>query len=328
MAENKKTTSETAAKTDLTVKDKSKEEMNHSQRFTAAVLKEFGSNVAGQLEISDYQKRLIQGYFIGTDRALKTAEENRIAKNAKNTDAKYNNDLPCKWENVNMADLAVDLMHYAKMGLDMNQDNHLFAVPYKNAKTNKYDVTLMPGYNGIRYMAEKYAVDVPRDVTIELVYSTDNFTPIKKSAGQNIEGYEFEITNAFSRGDIVGGFGYIEYAEPTKNKLILMSLAEIEKRKPKYASPQFWGNSDSDGWRKEMILKTLVREVYSSKYFPRDPKKVDEDYQYVRLREAHYTEVELNAEIDENANKTPLLPPDMPDTVQGVVDEDTGEVNE
>ena len=45
-----------------------------------------------------------------------------------------------------------------QQGKEMMQENHLFPIPYKNNKTRKYDVNLMPGYNGIRYIAEKYAV--------------------------------------------------------------------------------------------------------------------------------------------------------------------------
>ena len=38
-----------------------KVEMTMSERFTNTVLKEFGSNVAGALQVTDYQRQLIQG---------------------------------------------------------------------------------------------------------------------------------------------------------------------------------------------------------------------------------------------------------------------------
>lgn len=53
----------------------------------------------------------IQGYFISIDRALKAAEEERLRKNANNKDHKYDNDLPVTWENVNLTDLALDVVH-------------------------------------------------------------------------------------------------------------------------------------------------------------------------------------------------------------------------
>lgn len=288
---------------------------NMSERFTNKVLSEFGSNVAGALQVSDYQRQLVQGYFIGIDRALKLAEEGRIRKNENNKDHKYDNDLVVSWANINLNDLALDVVHYARMGLDMMQKNNLFPIPYKNNKTKKYDVNLMPGYNGIRYMAEKYAVEVPTAVTIELVYTTDVFKPIKKSSFTEVESYDFEIVNPFDRGEIIGGFGYVEYSEKKKNRLIIMSRAEIEKRKPAYAAAEFWGGKvkaweggkpvekDSDGWFGEMCKKTLIREVFSAKNMPVDPKKIDDVYQYMKMREARYAEMEASAEIDENANR-------------------------
>ena len=289
---------------------------NAAERFTAKVMKEFGSTV-GEIQVTDYQRQLVQGYFIAIDRALKSAEEERLRKNEKNKDhEKYDNNLPVTWGNVNLNDLALDVVHYARMGLDMMQENHLFPIPYKNNKTGKYDMTLMPGYNGIQYIAEKYAVEPPLAVTVELVYSTDTFRPIKKSAENRVENYEFAINNAFDRGEIIGGFGYIEFADPVKNKLVIMTKKDIEKRKPKYASANFWGgkqkvwengkqvDQETDGWYEEMCLKTIKREIYSAKHIPRDPKKIDDNYQYMKMREARIAELEAQDIIDANANGT------------------------
>ena len=119
-------------------------------RFTKKVLAQFASNTGSQIAVTEFQRRLIQGYFIQIDRALAVAEEARVAKNAKNRDHKWDETLPVTWKFVNLQDLAMDLVRYARMGLDMQCENMLFPIPYKNNKTNLYDVTLMPGYNGIR----------------------------------------------------------------------------------------------------------------------------------------------------------------------------------
>lgn len=306
---------------------KQPEQANASERFTTKVLAEFNGNVAGALQITDYQRTLIQGYFIGIDRCLQMQEENRIRKNANNKDPKFNNDLPITWNNVNLKDLALDVVHYARMGLDMMQKNHISPIPFKNNKTNQYDITLMPGYAGIEYIAKKYALDPPIAVTIELVYSTDTFKPIKKSRDNKVESYIFEINNPFDRGEIVGGFGYIEYDDPTKNKLIIMTKADIEKRKPQYAAAEFWGGTkkvwengkqvevETEGWYAEMCEKTIKREVYSDKHILRDPKKIDDDYQYMKMREARIAEMQAQDEIDGNANTI-------------IVDTTTGEVEQ
>ena len=337
------TQKQAATQNDTALQPAENQTLAMSEKFTNKVLQEFGSNVAGALQVTDYQRQLIQGYFISIDRALKMAEEARIRKNENNKDHKYDNPLPVLWANVNLNDLALDVVHYARMGLDMMQDNHLFPIPYKNNKTNKYDVTLMPGYNGIQYIAEKYAVERPLAVTIELVYTTDTFRPIKKSKDNKVEGYEFEINNAFDRGEVVGGFGYIEYTDPVKNRLVIMTRKDIEKRKPKYAAAEFWGGKvkvwengkqveqESEGWFEEMCLKTLKREVYSAKQILRDPKKIDVNYQYMKMREARYAEMEAQAEIDANANAiiidtTPQTPQPQRELPPPNVDAETGEI--
>ena len=210
---------------------------NNSEQFTSKVLREFGST-AGAIQVTDYQRQLIQGYFIAIDRALKAAEEKRLYKNTNNSDHTYDDPNPITWNTVDLNALALDVVHYAKMGLDMMQSNHLSAIPFKNnnkvckSGTKMYTVTLMPGYNGIQYIALKYALEKPVSVTTELVYSTDTFKPIKRSHDNKVENYVFEINNAFDRGEIIGGFGYIEYKEPEKNKLIIMTMKDIMKRRP------------------------------------------------------------------------------------------------
>jgi recombination protein RecT len=232
---------------------------------------------------------------------------------------------------VDLNALALDVVHYARMGLDMMQPNHLSAIPFKDnnrkalSGTKLYTVNLMPGYNGIQYIAEKYALEKPLAVTVELVYSTDTFKPLKKNRTNRVESYEFEINNAFDRGEVVGGFGYIEYADPEKNKLVIMTLKDILKRKPEKASGEFWGGkktvwengkkteADTEGWFEEMCLKTIKREVYSAKHMPRDPKKIDDSYQYMKQQELRLAQMEAQEVIDANAARTVI---DMPQPVQ------------
>jgi len=299
-------------------------ELTPSAKFSTYALREFGTSVAGEVNATDYQRQLIQGYFIAIDRSLKTAEENRIKKNESNTNKAYNNDLAISWNTVNMKELVLDVVHYAKIGLDMMQPNHLTAIPYKNKKTNLYDVTFIKGYAGIQYTAEKYALNKPKNITTELVYSSDIFKPLKKNAVNEVEGYEFEIINPFDRGEIIGGFGYIEFDDPKKNKLIIMTTKDIEKRKPQYASAEFWGGKakryegnkqievEIEGWKDEMYMKTLKRFVYSDKNIEIDPKKIDDNYQYMKMAESRYVEMETHALIEEQANTEEFIVPEIP----------------
>lgn len=296
-----------------------KSQGNMSERFTQKVISEFSGNV-GEFHVTDYQRTLIQGYFIGVDRAIKTAEAERLRKNEANRDHKFDNPVPVTWANVNMTNLALDVVHFARLGLDTMQSNFITPIPYLNKKENRYDINLMLGYNGIKYIAEKYALDPPKSVTIELVYQSDVFKPYKKGRGNDVESYEFEITNPFDRGKIVGGFGYIEYGDARKNELVIMSMKDFEKRKPEYASANFWGGKskewkngskvdvEKEGWLDEMCRKTLIREVYSPKHILLDPRKIDENYQYMREREAELQRTQDNVQqiIDVTANSVPI----------------------
>lgn len=314
----------------------------NSEKFTNMVIREFGSNVAGVLPVTDYQRQLIQGYFIQIDRALKSAEERRIRQNENNKDHKWDNTDPINWNTVDLNQLALDVMHFARMGLDMMQDNMLTAIPFKDNNrvtaggTKMYTVNLMKGYNGIQYIAEKYALEKPESVTVELVYSTDTFRPIKKSVNNKVESYEFEINQPFDRGDIVGGFGYIEFSDPQKNKLIVITKKDIEKRKPKKASAEFWGGIktewvngkkqevETDGWYEEMCLKTIKREVYKPKNIPLDPKKIDDEYQYNKMQELRIAQMEVEQDaIEQTATEVIDIeqPKPQPDQIEGKAEE-------
>lgn len=308
-----------ADNTQMTTQEPQK--LSASERFTNLVIKEY--NQTGKYEPTDHEKQLIRNYFIAIDQTLAKAEAERLRKNQNNSDPRYNNDLPYDWNHLNLPQLAQDLAHYARVGLDMKQDNTLFPIPYKDNKAQKYTMTLMEGYNGIKLQAVKYALEPFKSVTVEVVYENDHFRPVKKDSRSPIESYEFEIVNPFDRGKPIGVFGYIEYADPAKNRLVVFSEKDVMKRKPKYASPEFWGGEKTvhengratktvlEGWLPEMFEKTMKREIYGSKQMPRDPAKIDESYEYIRKREQQYADAIIEAEIVENANGEPLvIPPD------------------
>lgn len=304
-----------------------KQELTASERFTGMVMKEFQGNV-GMLTLNEYQKQLIRGYFIGIDNSLKKAEEARINKNSwKSTKEEDKNNLPVTWQNVNMNDLAIAVVHHAKLGLDMQIPNHLNAIPYKNSKTNKYDIGFLKGYKGLEYIATQLSLYPIRNIIVELIYSNDVFEIVNKD---NITKYNFVIKNPFDRGEVIGGFGYIQYIDEKRNKIVTLSKKDIDKRKPTYAAAEFWGGEKDkwengkkvgkekiDGWYEEMARKTIARATYNTVAI--DPKKVNESYAYViENNENTYENViegQVAEEIEENANKE-------------VIDIDTGEIQD
>lgn len=313
--------SETTVTTNLPAQqDGQKKQPSQSERFTNMVMAQYGKT-GSAYSFTEREKQLIRNYFICIDQTLQKAEAERQRKNASNKNHDYDNTLAYSWNTIDLPQIAQDLAHYARIGLDMMEDNALFPIPYKNSKGNLYTVTLMEGYNGIRYQAEKYALDPFKAVTVEVIYQNDVFKPIKKDSRNPVEGYEFDIPQPFDRGKPVGVFGYIEYDDPSKNKLVVFSEADVMKRKPAYASPEFWGGKKTvwekgkpiektlEGWVPEMFEKTMKREIYGSKRIPRDPDKVDESYNYIRQREMQYADIAIEAEVIGNANGTPLTLP-------------------
>ncbi|GAG66377.1 unnamed protein product, partial [marine sediment metagenome] len=90
-------------------------------RFTNAVTAYFATAV-GTPNLTNFQERLVQNYFIATDFALKTAE----AKRLKMTE-KYRKKESVTWNNINLDQLKLDVVSAAKIGLDPAQDNHIFS---------------------------------------------------------------------------------------------------------------------------------------------------------------------------------------------------------
>lgn len=314
-------------------------ENTFTERFTNKVMELFVAGAGGDLALTDFQQRLAQNYCIVADRALRAAEEKRIKKSEK-----YRDPLPVTWANVDMDDLAQSVVSAARIGWDPMQSNHAHLIPYKSNATNKYSMTIMPGYRGIELRAQKYGLNVPDAVIVELVYSTDHFVSIKKDRDNAIESYEFRITNDFNRGEIIGGFYYHVYNEtPQKNKLVVYTIQEIEKRRPDYASPDFWGGEKNvwkkdektgeskvvgkekvDGWRKEMCWKTMYRAAYND--ITIDSQKIDDNYMQLKNAELALAEAEINQEIADNANKEYIdvtattIAPEAPEPEEGPTD--------
>ena len=280
-----------------------------ADRFTQKVMAEFPNGGSQKIQLSTLQKKLINNYFIKIDGVLKESEVKRLTKSEQYRDA-----LEFSWQNVNMNKLAQDVVTYSEIGLDPLQPNHINPIPYKNSKTNKFDITFIPGYNGIEIKAKKYGLDAPDKAIVELVFSTDTFRQIKKDVNNEVETYEFVVNDEFERGELKGGFYYHIFNEdPTKNKLVVMSKKEIDKRKPTYAAAEFWGGEKdkwengkkvgketTEGWYLEMAYKTIKRACWNSVNI--DPAKIDENLRRLLQNDSDNIANNVNRDIEENAN--------------------------
>ncbi len=256
-----------------------------SKKFLEKVESQFVAELSSGTNFTDYEKILAQHMFIKLDSYLKDADKDR-SKDA----------VPYTWDNINLNKLAIDTVHRVNLGLDALVSNHIHPIAYLNGKTKKYDVDLRIGYVGKIYCRCQMATEPPEDVVIERVYENDHFTPIKKGLHQPYDSYAFEIENPFNRGKIVGGFGYLNYANKAKNKLIIVTKRDIDKAQACAKTQKFWAD---DKFYEEMVYKTLVHRVADK--IEMDPRKINaRSYVFCETQSA---EDELKREMNENANK-------------------------
>lgn len=270
------------------------------ERFTNEVLRQF-SATAGEVNITEKQRRLIRNYFLTLDNVLQTAEKKRNQQK---------NAVPFTWENVDLKSLSINVANHSLVGLDPIQKNHLNLIPHFDNASKKYHITFMPGFKGIEFKAVKYGLDIPKAVIIEIVHENDGFKPKKKNGGGVGDSYEFEIVKPFERGEVVGGFYFHEFEDQSKNKLRIFSLADIKKRIPKFASPEFWGGEKNgqkvEGWFEEMCYKTIYRAAYDS--ITIDPDKIDEALIQTMFNEQQVLEEPSKTEdvVHQEINSTPI----------------------
>lgn len=278
-----------------------------AQRFVNKMLSTLEGSMS-DITLTENMKRKMRGYYIAMDSVLTAAEAKRV-KDGKG------DQLPCVWKNVMLDnELAQQLYIFAQMGYDMSFSNMLFPIPRMNGKTKKYQFTFQEGFQGRIYKAMKYGLGQILNITVELIYSKDKFTVHKKDMTHPCDTFEFEM-QPFDRGDIVGGFGYVEYADNRLNKLVILSKKDIDKRKAAAQSGVFWSK-----WYEEMALKTVA--IKTCKTIDLDPDKLDAVYTKSLDILDKSDEVEMRTVVAENANgpaiDTTIAPekiaaPDPPD---------------
>ena len=264
-----------------------KSEGTVSERFTNAVIKEFGSITGSQLALNPLQKRLAQHIFLRVDATLGELERKRLDKGQEGT--------PITWSTINMPKLAVDAVNRIELGLDALIPNHISPIPYFNKRAGKYDLDLRIGYVGKDFYRRAMAVEQPVDIRYELVHENDVFEPIKKSHGNVVESYKFQIEKPFNRGKIVGGFAYIIFKDESKNMLIIVTEEDFKKSESKAQSKEFWGSYPT-----EMRYKTLVTRATSKLQI--DSEKVNAAFLAVEKEDDVIDTAGVQAEIEAKAN--------------------------
>lgn len=171
-------------------------------------------------------------------------------------DNELNKLVPVKtWKQINFNDFLNKSIAYANIGIDPLAPKMLSFTIFANKSNGLSDVVFVEDVRCMELLARRYGINCPENITVELIYSTDKFSIIKKDLSHPSEGYVLEVTNVFDRGDIIGGVSLSEYENNIYNKVRIMSMKEIEKR-VKTNSP-FWTN-----WKPEMCEKTVGKNAW------------------------------------------------------------------
>lgn len=180
---------------------------------------------------------------------------------------RLNNELPKMypartWKVVNFEDFLSKSIAFANIGIDPLSPKMLSFTPFNEKSTGLTNITFVQDVKCMEILARKYGVNCPKNITVELIYSSDKFSLVKKDLANPYDGYILEITNAFERGEIIGGVSLSEYENPIYNKVRLMTIKEIEKRvkttDSKGSPTSFWRD-----FKPEMCEKTIGKNAWS-----------------------------------------------------------------
>ncbi len=242
----------------------------NSEKFLAEVEKQFLAEMGAGVNLTALQRTLVQHMYLKIDQALKASEEKRTkGVKAEALETAHENPRAFTWQHVDRQKLALDTVHRVSLALDALIPNHIWPIAYWNDRKGMYDMDLRIGYVGRDFIAREYALDKPLQIVYSIVYESDTFKALPRSASREVESYEFEIPQPFDRGEIVGGFGYIVYDDARKNQLVLVSPRDFDRS-------QGMAGGDAKFWREnpvEMRLKTIVHRTATK--VPLDPAKIN-----------------------------------------------------
>jgi recombination protein RecT len=279
------------------------QELTISQAFAANVERQFKAEAGSPLAWTPLQKTLAQHLFLKIDAQLKELEKKRT-----------NNSAPIIWDNINKTKLYTDAVNRISLGLDATLPNHISPIPYWNSALAKYDLDLRIGYEGKFYSKMKLAVEIPEDVVIELVYSNDKFKLVKRDWNNRVEHYILDAGEAFDRGEVVGGFGYIMYENPIKNKVVIVTQSDFDKAKALAQTKDFW-----NAHPEIMKRKTVVHRVMA--HIPLDPEKVN-IWAEIEGNSIDVLEAEFSEEVAANSGSEVLTMDAEPEAVESQSDDE------
>ncbi len=225
------------------------------------------------MEKNEITKAEKKGLKTTGDRYIDTlSKEAEIVMNSMGLDLKpevknalFNLGLACEktlkdkgitWEQVNKDGLPSTLLYYAQLNLNP-ANKELYILPYKSG--DKYVLNFEESYLGKQKKVKKFSADKLISATAFVVREDDLYEP------------EIDILNGdsltykpkpFNIKKIIGAVCFLKYEDETRNRIVEMSLEELNQVKE--ASKQKMGGKLSPAWSKwesEMYKKAVLKRA-------------------------------------------------------------------
>lgn len=223
-------------------------------------------------------------------------------------------DKGISWDQVNKDGLASKLLYYAQ--LDLNPaNNELYILPYRQGENN-YILNFEESYLGKKKKVKKFSDLL--DAIAFVVREDDVYEPDVDLMNGDALIYK---PKPFNSGAIIGAVCYLRYENNSKNRIIEMSLEELEQVKE--ASKNKMQGKESPAWKKwksEMYKKAVLKRALKD-----IEVTVPVEYQqaYMNTEQIDNSNYDLNFE----EKKTVVINKD--EIIQDAIfDETTGEVEE
>ncbi len=165
-------------------------------------------------------------------------------------------DKGINWDQVNKDGLPSKLLYYAQLNLNP-ANNELYILPYKMGDT--YVLNFEESYLGKKKKIKRFSSDKLVDAIAFVVREGDLYEPDVNILGGDT--LEFK-PKSFNNGPIIGAVCYLRFEDDTKNRIVEMSLEELEKVKD--ASKAKMGGKLSPAWQKweaEMYKKAVLKRA-------------------------------------------------------------------
>ncbi len=229
-------------------------------RFTNAIMAAFEAEVGAPIELTPQQKEIARHLYVYLNNQIRQLESQRKNQNRPRID----------WRTVDLDALAVDAVKVVQAGLDPYIKNFVHALPYFNDATQKYKLSLTPGYAGMEYHIRRTSLHPIVDIVWRLVYEGDKFIPLYKGEGRAFDSYIYEpAEDVFNPGPVKGGFGYVIYEDERLNKLHVIYMRDFERARNAASTKDIW-----NAYPEDMMRKTIMRRLYDR--IPKKPECADE----------------------------------------------------